>query len=135
MGKRVKIDGVHFAITEELEEFGKLCDDAVESAVVETAKESSKELQAASRSTFGGTGAYARGWTYKKEPAVALDHRAIVYNRDKYRLTHLLEKGHKKVLWGHRKGGRVAGRPHIKPVEEKAQVEFVRRIKEGIGKA
>ena len=52
----------------------------------------------------------------------------MIYNKDHYQLTHLLERGHAK-----RSGGRVEGRPHILPAEERAKNAFIVRIKEVVG--
>ena len=73
---------------------------------------------------FGGTGKYAKGWTSQYEES-RLSETATIYNRTAG-LPHLLENGHAK-----RGGGRVAGRSHIAPVEEKLIEEFTKAI-EGI---
>ena len=44
-----------------------------------------------------------------------------------YRLTHLLEKGHKS-----RNGGMVKARKHIAPVEQWVQEEFEKRVREAV---
>ncbi|AJD92031.1 prophage pi2 protein 37 [Jeotgalibacillus malaysiensis] len=63
-------------------------------------------------------GDYRRGWAKKKTK-----DGYVVYNKTNYQLTHLLEHGHAT-----RNGGRVAGRPHIRPVEEDMIREFERMI-------
>lgn len=56
---------------------------------------------------------YANQWAVKEE-IDRLSASEIIYNKTPtYRLAHLLENGYAK-----RNGGRVAGRPHIKPVEK-----------------
>ena len=73
---------------------------------------------------FGGSGNYAQGWTSQYEET-RLSKTATIYNQ-KAGLPHLLENGHAL-----RNGGRVAGRTHIAPVEEKLVKEFTKAI-EGI---
>ena len=66
------------------------------------------------------TGKYASSWTFTVEGRV--NPKAIIYSRVPG-LPHLIEKGHAK-----RNGGRVPGKPHVKPVEEAAKEQFVREL-------
>ncbi|MBG9567564.1 HK97 gp10 family phage protein [Brevibacillus agri] len=102
-------------IARQLSLYSAALDDEIEIATDEVTKEAVKELQQTSPKL---TGDYAKGWTRRKG-----DKGIVVYNKTDYRLTHLLEHGHAKAG-----GGRVAARPHIRQVEEKAVREFVRRI-------
>ena len=75
----------------------------------QAARESGQVLRTHSPKKYGD---YQKGWSVK--PYTEGKNRGfIVYNRDHYQLTHLLEKGHAK-----RNGGRVRAIPHIRPVEE-----------------
>lgn len=101
---------------------------ALESAVDTTAKEIVKELKATSPKR---TGEYAKGWTQNKTPwKKGTGYGRIAYNKDRYRLTHLLEYGHAK-----RGGGRTAPQPHIAQAEKNGIEAFEKRLKEGIEKA
>lgn len=85
------------------------------------AKDTVKELKTTSPKR---TGQYAKGWGVKNE-SVRLTTTATVYNKKRYRLTHLLEKGHAS-----RGGGRtVPPKPHIGKAEQKAINDVIKRIK------
>ena len=99
-------------LTKALEEYTTEVAEGIKRASKEVADEAVKELRATSPKN---TGEYAKGWTKKK-----VDDGYIVHNKSKPGLAHLLEFGHAK-----RGGkGRVAARPHIAPVEEKAIKKF-----------
>lgn len=84
------------------------------------AQKGAKEVKSAS-GQFGGSGNYANGWTSKYEEG-RMSGQGIIYNKVAG-LPHLLENGHAK-----RNGGRVAGRVHIAPVEEKLVREFTKAV-------
>ncbi|MGF3066951.1 HK97 gp10 family phage protein [Facklamia sp. P12950] len=80
-----------------------------------------KDIQA--NAPVGETGKYSKSWSVKKEKETSNSIELVVHSKNRYQLAHLLEKGH--VL---RQGGRVSGRPHIAPAEEKG----VRELEENI---
>ena len=72
---------------------------------------------------------YSKGWKVKVEYEDNNNIRLRTYNATNYQLTHLLEYGHAK-----RGGGRVEGKPHIAPNEDKAKRDLVERIERAIQK-
>lgn len=116
--RKVKPDKLSDAITDILNEYQAEETITMDEAVKKVSKAGAKELRAASRRTFGGTGQYAKGWTSTVETG---DHSAqgTIYNEKVPGLPHLLEHGHAK-----RGGGRTEGRPHIKPIEEQVVAQF-----------
>ena len=86
----------------------------------DTAKETAEKLKDVSPRR---TGAYAEGWT-----ARATRTGWVTYNRDHYRLTHLLEHGHVLVSYGKTRG-RVPAKPHIAPVAREMIDEYMSRLK------
>lgn len=108
-----------------LEEYKEVTIDNMKNAVDKVAKDAVSELKSTSPKR---TGAYAKDWAAKNIPQTkAVAYQKTVYNKKHYRLTHLLEKGHRKV-----NGGMVAARPHIAEVEQKSIDELVKLIKEGV---
>lgn len=100
---------------------------AVHRAEHEVAKEAIKKLKATSprNPRNGGNKHYADDWTIDVNSKKYYS-RFIIKN-NQYRLTHLLENGHDVISHG-KKAGHYKGQPHIKPVEDWANAEVVKRI-------
>lgn len=125
-GRRVKITELNTAITEILDEYGDNVTEATKKAVLSVAKIAKQETQAGAPYR---SGKYRQGWAVKEDAIDRFRTDAIVHNRTRYQLAHLLEKGH--ALRG---GGRVPAFVHIAPAEEKAiknLEEAVKKIAEG----
>lgn len=58
-------------------------------------------------------GLYNKGWKAYKHRVTDGHYKVVVANSTKPRLTHLLERGHAKFIWGRPTGGRVEGIEHI----------------------
>lgn len=121
----VSINGLADAVTQVLEDFEAQVTVATKQAVEEVAESCRKDITENAR-MFGSN--YANSWKKKQVYSSAKENRFTIYSK-KYQLTHLLEYGHKKWLWGYYTGGRVEGKPHIRPAEEKAAKDLVNAIK------
>lgn len=122
MAKTCTIDGLDAAIMNVLNEYEEFTVQTVREATQKIAKEGAKVLKSNSRSSFGGTGKYARGWTTTSEGG-RFDTTVTIHNNTPG-LPHLLENGHAK-----RGGGRTGGRVHIAPVESKLISDFENYLK------
>lgn len=111
MAKKTPIERFQAAAEEILKEYEEGVGDRMGEVIQKVMKEGTKAVKANSKSTFGGTGFYASGWTNKYEGG-RVSKQGTIYN-EHAGLPHLLENGH-----ANRGGGRTAGRPHIKPVED-----------------
>ena len=116
MADVVKVDDLAGEIVLAVKTYTEEVGAAIEEAVKETARALAADLRETSPKD---TGEYAKGWTARKEGP----GRYVVYNKKKPQLTHLLEHGHAK-----RGGGRVEGRPHIKPAKERHIPQLERKI-------
>ena len=116
MADVIKVDDLAGEIVLAVRTYTEEVGAAIEEAVKETAQAMAADLRETSPKN---TGEYAKGWTARKEGP----GRYVVYNKKKPQLTHLLEHGHAK-----RGGGRVEGRPHIKPAEERHAPQLERKI-------
>lgn len=71
------------------------------------------------------TAKYSKSWTIKTGQKAKEIYSKVVYNKDYYRLTHLLEFRHHK-----RDGtGWVEAQPHIRKTEEEYKEKFVQELK------
>ena len=122
---KIQADQLANAIGKALVEYQDATFDSLKKSVDKAAKDAVRDLKAESPKR---TGAYAKDWAQKKQPQTKkYAYAKVVYNKKHYRLTHLLEKGHKKV-----NGGMVDARPHIAKVEAEAIADLVKEIKKGI---
>lgn len=124
MGQTVQIGELGDAIIETLEEYADLAAEDVKQAVKDAGEKVKKEIRA---NAPKDTGDYAKSWTVKKSKETSNSITITVYSRNRYYLAHLLEFGHAK-----RNGGRVAGKSHIAPAEEKGILQLEEEIERSL---
>lgn len=111
-------------IARELQRYAKVVKEDMEATKEKVANDLVEELKQTSPKSKSTSGRkYAKGWRKKKDGNGVLVHNAL-----KPQLTHLLEKGHAKANGD----GRVPGKAHITPAEEKAINEFTELIERAI---
>lgn len=116
---KTSIDNLANEITNALAEYTTEIEEGMEKAKEDNAKLGAKTLKVTSPKK---TGKYRRGWRAKR-----IGKAWVVHNATDYQKTHLLEKGFAK-----RGGGRVAGRPHIAPVENQVIVGYEKQLEKVI---
>ena len=124
--QRVSVDRMAEAVMEGLLEYAELAADVMKDCVKKAGNTVKKETQAGAPVR---TGKYKKSWAVKRQRETSNVLEVVVHSRDRYQLTHLLEKGHAK-----RGGGRVKAVPHIAPAEEKGIRELEEGIKRGLSK-
>ena len=108
------------AVSSELAEYAADITTDVKKSVKEVAKDTVREVKKRSPSD---SGAYRKSWRSEEVEVTRFSQTMVIHNKTHYRLTHLLENGH--ALVG---GGRTKAQPHIKPAEEFAERELMRKI-------
>lgn len=120
-----KVNEIGRAVEKVLAEYKDATVATMKKAIDKTSKQAVRDLKADSPKR---TGAYAKSWASKVDKKTSvLAYEKIVFNKKHYRLTHLLEKGHRKV-----NGGFVAARPHIAKVEQDAVKTLVKEIEKNV---
>ena len=125
----VKADEFANAVNKVIQDYEGATITVMQNAVDKASTEAVKKLKSSSPKA---SGAYAKSWASKKtKMANKWAYEKTVYNKEHYRLTHLLEKGHRVVG---SKNGRVwvDARPHIETVEKEAIETLVKEIKENV---
>lgn len=118
----VKVKNMTKALMKELGDYGIVVGLKVDDAIEKTARKTAEHIE---KSAPERTGDYAASWTHGKRKTGRDKHETVVYARKpEFRLTHLLEKGHKLL-----NGGRTKAYPHIAPAEKKAAEELEKELR------
>lgn len=124
--QRVSVDQMADAIMDGLLEYAELATDTMKDCVKKAGNTVKKETQA---NAPVKSGRYKKSWAVKRQKETSTTLEMVVHSRNRYQLTHLLEKGHAK-----RGGGRVKAMPHIGPAEEKGIRMLEDSIRKGLSK-
>jgi hypothetical protein len=114
-----KIKGITGEIEKALKAYAHDVAEDIDIAKNEVSKEFKSDV---TKDSPEQTGSYQKGWRIKK-----FKKSNIIYNKTDYQLTHLLEHGHVN-----KDGGRTSPRIHIRPNEEKAVKDFLKRVKKAV---
>lgn len=130
---RIRVEDLSSEIMKYLEECKEdINDDVIEISdkLTKEAKNELKQISPKSNKTVklkGGKtvepGSYAKSWSVKTGKSYRDLYSKIVYNREHYRLTHILEFGH-----ANRDGSRTKPIPHIRKTEDKYREKFIQEL-------
>lgn len=126
MAKTISAGALSDEVSKLLNNYADEIADGTDEAALKAANQCLKEIKAASPVQ---TGRYKKGWKKRQTSTGRGKEGYTIYN-ERPGLPHLLEHGHAKAG-----GGRVPGKPHIAPAEEKAVESFQRDVKELIQNA
>lgn len=120
----ISIDNLASEITSAVREYTQDVTKGIEKELDQTSKQVTKTISTNSpKSKDKNSGDYAAGWTRKKiNDGGTISY--VIYNKKRGSFAHLLEYGHAK-----RGGGRVPGKPHIRPSYDQEVPEMENRIK------
>ena len=124
MGRNVPIGSLADTIMDTLEEYAGIVAEDVKQAVKDAGDVVKDDIRSHAPKD---TGDYAKSWAAKKTKESSNSIMVTVYSRKRYYLAHLLEFGHAK-----RNGGRVAGKSHIAPAEEKGILQLEEEIERSL---
>lgn len=118
---KVSADELEKVAQDVLTDFGRRTRENVRAAVDKTASQVMRKTKSASPTK---TGKYKAGWASRVTEQSNVQYQKTVYNKDRYRLTHLLEKGH---------GGQHPAGPHPHIVkDEETQRIFEENLRKEI---
>lgn len=124
----IKPDELQKAVMDYLENYKEDIDEDVIETVDEITKKARDELkQTSPRGKGTRSNPYYKGWVIKLSKRRSGVYHKVIWNKTNYQLTHLLEFSHAT-----RNGGRTKAIPHIRPIEQKYNVEFVDKLEKKI---
>ena len=124
----IKPDELQKVVMNYLENYKEDIDEDVIETVDEITKKARDELkQTSPRGKGTRSNPYYKGWAIKLSKRRSGVYYKVIWNKTNYQLTHLLEFGHVT-----RNGGRTKAIPHIRPIEQKYNVEFVYKLEKKI---
>lgn len=129
----ISIDKLLDTMNLTLEDYANGVDKCLQIASEEAGKSAEDELHQTSPSR---TGEYRKSWTYSEKAikrGKAYRTELVVYNKDRYRLTHLLEKSH-RIANKYGSYGKSTPQPHIAPAQKNAEAEFVKTFEKELGR-
>lgn len=138
MPRTIKSDSFDRAVSDVLQAYVGATRLAIEESVKKTASETVTELKHANpegSGVYGSWNDYNDSWKVKTSGFNKTSGmiNGIVYNKEHYRLTHLLEFGHALVRGGRTFGkGRSSSFPHIGPAQDHAIDRYLSTLKNEI---
>lgn len=124
MSKAIKPDELQEVIMKALTEYEEDIEEGVKETTNITTEEAVKEIKETSPKGKGSRKKpYYKGWSRQKGKENKGKYTVKIHNKTNYQLTHLLEFGHTT-----RDGGRTKALPHIRPLEEKYNKLYEKRI-------
>ena len=122
--QNVSIEDLPSVVKKSLEEYCDFTAEEVKKIVQEVSEAVKDEIK---ENAPVDTGAYRKSWRVKKASETATSLSMVVHSDNRYRLTHLLEKGHAK-----RGGGRVPAQVHIAPAETHAEKMLLDKVERSL---
>ncbi len=120
----IKPEELQKVLREYLEDYVEDITEGVEETTDTLTKEAVKELkQTSPRGKGTREKPYYKGWTRQKGKVNRGRYTVKIHNKTNYQLTHLLEFEHAT-----RNGGRTKAIPHIRPIEDKYNKEYEKKI-------
>lgn len=121
MATKVTIDNLDKEIEKILNSYGDEVSLNLDMITQKVGKAGVKALNSSAKATFKGK-KYSKSWTSTVEKGRL--YSTVILHSKMAGLPHLLEFGHAQVG-----GGRVNGRAHIQPVEQKLVTQYEREVK------
>lgn len=119
--EKVNVKELSNAIMDYLNNYSEDIHDEVVEVTEDITKKAILELKETSPRGKGSRAKpYHLGWESKIKIKGKNKYHRVIWNKTNYQLTHLLEFGHAT-----KNGGRTRAQPHIQPIEDKYQTEFV----------